>query len=84
MGLPTSFFLLARSPPYHKKSYMALHGMTYGTTIMYQCTCSLYWTYIHGKTPIQCIILNGLLILEVTRGRRVQMNSSVGCPLTCP
>jgi hypothetical protein len=28
------------SPPHHQKSYVALHGTTYGTADVYQCTCS--------------------------------------------
>jgi hypothetical protein len=36
----TSFFLLALSPPHHKKSYVALHETTYETADVYQCTCS--------------------------------------------
>jgi hypothetical protein len=36
----TSFSLLALSPPRHKKSYVALHGTTYGIADVYQCTCS--------------------------------------------
>jgi hypothetical protein len=28
----TSFSLLTLSPPHHQKSYVALHGTTYGTT----------------------------------------------------
>jgi hypothetical protein len=36
----TSFSLLALSPPHHQKSYVALHGTTYGTADVYQCTCS--------------------------------------------
>jgi hypothetical protein len=36
----TSFSLLALSPPHHQKSYVALHGMTYGTADVYQCACS--------------------------------------------
>jgi hypothetical protein len=36
----TSFSLLALSPPHLKKSYVALHGTTYGTVDVYQCTCS--------------------------------------------
>jgi hypothetical protein len=28
------------SPPHHQKSYMALHGTTYGTADAYQCICS--------------------------------------------
>jgi hypothetical protein len=36
----TSFSLLALSPPHLQKSYVALHGMTYGTADVYQCTCS--------------------------------------------
>jgi hypothetical protein len=33
----TSFSLLALSPPRHQKSYVALHGTTYGTADVYQC-----------------------------------------------
>jgi hypothetical protein len=36
----TSFSLLALSPPHQQKSYVALHGTTYGTADVYQCTCS--------------------------------------------
>jgi hypothetical protein len=36
----TSFSLLALSPPHHQKSYVALHGTTYGTADVYHCTCS--------------------------------------------
>jgi hypothetical protein len=36
----TSFSLLALSPPYHQKFYMALHETTYGTADVYQCTWS--------------------------------------------
>jgi hypothetical protein len=39
----TSFSLLALSPLHHQKSYVALHGTTYGTADVYQCTCS------HGR-----------------------------------
>jgi hypothetical protein len=34
----TSFSLLAISPPHHQKFYVALHGTTYGTADVYQCT----------------------------------------------
>jgi hypothetical protein len=34
----TSFSLLALSPPRHQKSYVALHGTTYETTDVFQCT----------------------------------------------
>jgi hypothetical protein len=36
----TSFSLLPLSPPHHQKSYVAMHGTTYGTADMYQCTSS--------------------------------------------
>jgi hypothetical protein len=56
------------SPPHHQKSYVALHGTTYGTTDVYQCTCS----YVHelaqsklitqtcngvplGSIPLRCV-----------------------------
>jgi hypothetical protein len=35
-----SFSLPALSPPHHQKSYEALHGTTYETADVYQCTCS--------------------------------------------
>jgi hypothetical protein len=37
--ITTSFSLLALSPPHHQKSYVALHGTTYETADVYQCTC---------------------------------------------
>jgi hypothetical protein len=36
----TSFSPIALSPPHHQKSYVALHGTTYGTAGVYQCTSS--------------------------------------------
>jgi hypothetical protein len=33
----TLFSLLALSAPHHQKSYVALHGTTYGTADVYQC-----------------------------------------------
>jgi hypothetical protein len=42
----TSFSLLALS--HHQKTYVALHGTTYGTADVYQCTCS---------SPPQCIAI---------------------------
>jgi hypothetical protein len=43
----TFFSLLALSPPHHKKSYVALHGTTYGTADVYQYTC-LHWCGLIG------------------------------------
>jgi hypothetical protein len=63
----TSFSLLALSHPHHQKSYVALHGTTYGTADVYQCTCSYHGleyptlliqssrttAVVHAKTAVQ-------------------------------
>jgi hypothetical protein len=36
----TCFSLLDLSHPHHQKSYMTMHGTTYETANVYQCTCS--------------------------------------------